>query len=178
MTTEALKSGAVTNLDASPMVVNSSGIGGLSRLHAINGSVTATTAKTTGSTYQLVRVRSNAIVKHLDVKLDAAVTTFTADFGCYYSTGSADGTLAANAGSAVNSTSGSQLFGAAVALASQVTFIDLAQNLTAAKLDKELWDACGLSTDPGGFFDIVATTTTTTSGAPIVYTEAQIAAGS
>lgn len=174
MATEALKSGAVTNLDASPVVMNTSGFGGLANLKALDGSVTGTTGVTAGSTYQLVRVRSNAVVKHLYMKLDAPVTTFTGDVGCYYSTGANDGTLSANSGTAVNSTTGSRLFGAAVAFAAQVTFIDLAQNLTAANLDKELWSACGLTTDPGGFFDIVITTTATTSGAPIVYAEAQI----
>lgn len=171
MTTEALKSGAVTNLDASPVVVNTAGIGGLARLKAVDGSVTATTGKTSGSTYQLVRVRSNAIVKHLMVKLDAGVTTFAGDVGFYYSTGSNDGTLAANSGTKVGS---GQEFGAAVDLHAQTTFVDLCNNVAAAKMDKEAWDLAGLSTDPGGFFDIVITNTSTNSGAPVVYAEAQL----
>lgn len=175
MATEPLKSGTITNLDTSPMVVNTAGFGGITRLKSVNGSVTATTGMLLGSTYQMVRLRSNAVVKHLYVKLDATVTEFDGDVGCYYSTGPNDGTLAANAGAAVNSTTGSQLFGAAVSFDGQNTFVDLCNNVTAAKLNKELWDACGLTTDPGGFFDIVITTTDTTSGAPIIYMEAQIA---
>ncbi len=174
MTVEVLKSGAITNLDASPMVVNTSGIGGLTRLHTIDGSVTGTDAKTSPSLYRLVRLRSNAIVKHLNIKLDAAVTTFTVDIGCYYSDGVADGTPPGSSGLIVVD----DVFGSAIALAAQVTFLDLAGNLTAAQLDKELWDVLSLSTDPGGFFDIMLTTTTTNSGAPVVYCEAQIAAGS
>lgn len=177
MTTEALKSGAITNLDASPMVFNTAGIGGRARTNLIDGSVTATTGKTAGATYQMVRVRSNAIVKHLRMKLDAGVTTFAGDVGCYYSTGANDGTLPANSGAAVNSTSGSQLFGAAVDLHTQTTSTDLCNSLTAAKLDQELWAACGLATDPGGFFDIVITITSTTSGAPVIYCEVETVGG-
>lgn len=171
MATEALKSGAVTNSDASPVVYNTSGIGGLSHLKALDGSVTGTTGVTSGSTYQMVRVRSNAIVKHLYAKLDASVTTFTGDVGFYYSTGTNDGTQVGKSGKVGTG----QEFGAAVAFASQTTFIDLAQNVTAAKLDKEAWDLAGLASDPGGFFDIVITTTATNSGAPVAYMEAQIA---
>lgn len=174
MTTEALKSGAITNLDASPRVVNTNGIGGMSRTKLVDGSVTATTGKTTGGTYQLVRLPSNAIVKHLRIKLDATVTTFDGDVGCYYSTGANDGTLAANSGTKVNSTTGGALFGAAIDFHSQATFTDLCNSMTAAKLDKELWDACGLTVDPGGFFDIVLTNTSTTSGAPVIYCEAEV----
>lgn len=176
MATEAVKSTSITNADTNPPVINTAGLGGIARLRAVDGSVTGTTAVTSGSTYQLVRVRSNDIVKHLYVKLNAAVTTFTGDVGYYYSdaplSGLIDGTLKANAGAKVNT---GQEFGAAVAFASQATFLDLCNNVSAANLDKEAWAVAGLSSDPGGFFDIVVTTTATTSGAPVLYAEAQLA---
>lgn len=172
MATEALKSTPVTNSDASPVVRNTAGLGGLAKLATADGSVTATTAMTAGSTYQMIRVMSNAKVKHLFAKLDAAVVTFTGDVGFYYSTGTNDGTLAANAGTKVGT---GQEFGAAVAFAAQTTFVDLCNNVTAAKMDKEAWDLAGKATDPGGMFDIVITTTATTSGAPVVYMAAELA---
>lgn len=179
MALEYLKSGAITNLDASPMVVNSAGSGGMTRLHVLDGSVTATTAGTIGSTYQLVRVRSNAIVKHLYIKLNATVTEFDADIGYYYSTAIADGTQPGNQNAvapAVKVGTG-QEFGAAVILDADVTFVDHCNGVTAANLDKEAWAVAGLATDPGGFFDICLTLTDTTIGAPVVYAEAQIATG-
>ncbi len=176
---EFLKSGVITNLDASPMVVNSAGQGGATRLHVIDSAVTVVTAAVS-STYQLVRLRSNAVVKHLYIKLDATAVEFDADIGCYYSTAVGDGTLPTYASLApptqVNGTTGSQLFGAAVVLDADVTFVDHAAGLSAATLDKELWSACGLTTDPGGFFDIVLTSTGAPSGTPTIYTEVWFAA--
>lgn len=171
MATEALKSTAITNLDASPVTRLVPGVGGTAYLRHGDGSLTATTGQLSQSTYQLARIPTRAIIKQARVKLDAGVTTFTADCGFYYSTSTTDGTPAGNRGTQVSGTTGSHVLGTAVVLANQTTFLDLAQNLTAANLDKKVWDAIGLATDPGGYFDFVLTTTTTNSGAPVVYGE-------
>lgn len=169
MATEALKSTPVTNLDASPVVRMSPGEGGHAVMRWADGSVTGTTGVTVGSTYQMVRVSTRAVIKQIWAWLDAAVTTFTADIGIYYSSSTTDGTPSANRGTVV---SGDQaFFASAVAFASAVTQTEYSTEsgtYTGAKRAQPLWQAAGLSSDPGGYFDIVATTTATTSGAPVL----------
>lgn len=175
---EALKSTVITNLDAvgssSLPAMASMGSGGVARLHVASGYVTATTGQT--GTYQLVRVRSDVKLKHVFVGVDATVTTFTCDIGFYYSTAAqgVDGTVPANAGTQVNTTSGSQLLGAAVDLKTAGFNDRVALTpLSAAKREQPLWQACGLTVDPGGYFDLVLTTTATNSGAPVASAEVQ-----
>ncbi len=172
MATETLKSGPITNLDASPMVVTTAGFGGLDRANIINGSVSPTAGTTAPSIYQIIRVRSNAVVKHLMAKLDNTVATFAGDVGCYYSTNAPkDGTPQGTAGTLVGV---GQEFGAGIDFSAMDVYTDLANGLTAAQLNMELWQVCGKATDPGGFFDICITTTATTTGSPVVYFEAEI----
>lgn len=173
MTTEALKSTQITNLDTVPPIANTPNTGGPCFLRTTDGSVTATTGKTAGSTYQICRVLSSAILKHAYVTLDAGVTTFAGDMGFYYSDSTTDGTASANQGTKVNSTSGSQLLGAAQDLHALSVPLDLIFNMASANRDLPLWQACGLTKDPGGFFDFTMTTTSTTSGAPVLYGELQ-----
>ena len=178
MATEALKSDAITSLDTSPVVRLVPGAGGEAHLRVASGYVTAVTAKDNASTYQMCRVPSRAIIKQVKLSLDAAVTTFTVDVGWYYSTSTTDGTPAASQGTAVNTTSGSQLHGTAIALASIVVpteYTNESTNYTAAKRQQPVWQACGLTTNPGGYFDLTLTTTTTNSGGPVVYAEVQYA---
>lgn len=170
MATEALKATAVSNLDASPVTRLAPGAGGFAYMRTADGYLTATTGMASGSTYQMVRIPRNAIIKHIWMKLDATVTTFTANVGLYYSTSTTDGTAAANQGAAVVN----NCFASAVAYASQNTFTDLMNNVTAANLDKTAWSGVGaLTTDPGGYFDVVINLTATSSGGAIVYMEVQ-----
>lgn len=173
MTTEALQSSQIINLDMVPPLANTPGVGGPAFLRTADGNVTATTGKTAGSTYQILRLPSSARLKHCYVQLDATVTTFAGDIGFYYSDSTTDGTPASLAGAKVNSTSGSQLLGAAVDLHSQATPLDVAVTMGAAKRDEPLWQACGLTAAPHCFFDLVLTLTSTTSGAPVLSAEAQ-----
>lgn len=179
MATETLKSTVVTNLDASPQVVNTAAVGGLARLSAVSATVSPTNGTTAPSIYQIVRIRSNAVVKHLFVKMDNAVATFAGDIGCYYSTGANDGTPKGVGGTLVGT---GQEFGAGqdfndfVPAFPSFDFCDLAAGLPSASLNTELWSVCGKATDPGGFFDICITTTATTTGSPLVYFEAAVGA--
>lgn len=172
MGTEALKTTVVTNLDANPVVYATVARGAPGRVQSVDGYLTVTTAKDAGSTYQLCRVKSTVKLKHVYVGVDATVTTFANDIGFYYSTSDHDGTPKALQGTAVNTTSGSQLLGAAVDLKT-VGLVDYIKNMTAAKRDLPLWSACGLTVDPGGYMDLVLVATSTSSGAPVVYAEIQ-----
>ena len=173
MTTEVLASTAINNLNSTPPVPNTPSTGGAVISRHMDGSVTATTGKTSGSVYQLLRLPSNARLKEAKLKLDAGVTTFTADVGFYYSNSATDGTPSSLQGTKVNSTTGSQILGAAQDLHAQTTFLELTAGLAAANFDKRLWELCGLTTDPHCPFDLCLTNTTTNSGAPVVYAAAK-----
>lgn len=167
MTTEALKVTAITNLDATPPV-RTTNYGQTAQL--IFATITATTGKTAGSTYQMVRLPSNAILHSLRMWLDSGVTTFDGDITLYYSDTWADGTDANASGGAV----AAHVFKTAVDLHAITTPTEyfLGGNLVGSKLGQPLWQQAGLTADPGGFFDIVLLTTSTTSGAPVLNTAA------
>lgn len=166
-----LKSTGVTNLAATPRVANTAGKGAPGRLVSVNDVLPAmTTAGTAGGIMRVVRVPSDCIIKGVYWMNAATVTTVDCDVGLYYSD-TADGTSSTNvagAGTAIDA----DFFASAVAMETlktawqDVTFESGVY--TAAKANKELWDAAGLTTDPGGFFDIALTNTSTTSGAPVL----------
>lgn len=182
MGTSHLKSASITNLDATPVVANTSGQGAKATLRQVNGFVTAVAADAAGSTYQLARVPSNAVVKHLFFESEAQGAG-KVQIGVYYSDSTVDGTAAANQGVVVPTT-GVDFFASDVDCSSAVNAADYVggggtttrNNLSLR--NKELWDALGLTSDPGGFFDIVATVHTTAVttgtgrlGASVIYAD-------
>lgn len=163
MATEALKTAAITNADASPPV-RTTHYG--QKLGVEYGSLTATTAKDNGSTYQMARLPSWATLHSLKIWLDAAATTFTGDVTLYYSDNALDGSNAnANLGAVA-----AHVFQTALALAAVTSPTEylLGGNVKGANLGKRLWEMAGLSSDPKCYFDIVILTTTTNSGGPVV----------
>lgn len=166
MTIELLKATAITNLDKTPFVQATSGEGAPGFLRSVSATILPVTAKTTGSIYQMVRIPTTAKVKRVWAWLDAAVTTFTVDIGLYYSDSTIDGTTPANQGLVVNA----DHFGSAVALAAIITptiYTHEATTYLGADLNIPIWNtsASGLTTNPGGFFDVCFTNTATNSGA-------------
>ena len=181
MATEIVKSTAITDLDASPAKRATSGKGGKGLVTIVDGSCHVTSGVTAAgaSYYRLVRVPSNCIVKKVEMWLDAAGTTITGDIGLYYSDSpNLDGTSNANvaaAGTPINA----DHFGSAVALAAVVTPTEYTFEATtylAADTRLELWNTAssGLTSDPGGFFDIVFTLTSTAGSAADVNLRAEI----
>ena len=179
MATENLKSTQITNLDATT-TRNDAGAGGASYLRFADGhGITGTDAVTSGSTYQMVRIPSDCTVKRIMACIESTsgVTTFTADIGLYYSTSPYDGTQQSKVAVVVSGTTGptvvdADFFGSAVALAAIVTPTDYTNesgNITNAKRMQPIWQAAGLSSDPGGYFDVVLTLTATASGAAKPY---------
>ena len=181
MGTSHLKSAAITNLDASPLVVNNAGNGAPAFLQHIDGYVTAVASDAAGSTYQLVRVPSTAIVKRLILESEAQGAG-KINLSVYYSDSTVDGTQAANQGLIVPTT-GDQFFASDVDLASAVVPTDVTNesgNYTIDKRGKHLWDALGLTSDPGGYFDIVGVvhTTAITTGTGKIFLSCSYVAGS
>src|SRR5690242_76155 len=111
MSAEQIKSTQITNLDASPVVVNNTGAGGIGRSVEVDGicAVAATPVQSTKSVYRIVRFPTMAILKSVVVATDAALDTGThalvMDFNVCFSDSTTDGTpanfLPASAGEAV-----------------------------------------------------------------------------
>lgn len=154
MAVETLKSTPITNLDATPIVPNTVGEGGLGTPREVEGFVTFPASASIGSTARLARVPSTAKIKVVNLESEAQAAGAT-DVGVYYSTAHKTG-----AGAVIDA----DFFGSAVSVAAAV---QPPTNVTGESgvytLDKRtqpLWQAAGLTTDPGGFFDVVLTLTT------------------
>jgi hypothetical protein len=170
MTTEALKSTAITNADATPPVRSTAGAGGQGNLQSVLGVVTPSNGVTTGSTYRMVRLPSNCYVKHIYWQYSGTLTTWDFDCTIYYSDLGLDETGASEGDTGVvNSLSGSSaLFAHAVdadgATAGVIADITNQNNAyLPAQQNEPLWQAAGLASDPGGFFDVTLVMTDTAS---------------
>lgn len=167
MAVENLKTTGITNLDASPVVANTAGHQAGAKLAEVDGFVTVSASASTTSTYRLARLPSRAIVKYIIFESEAqGAGKF--NLSAYYSDSTTDGTSAANQALIVPTT-GDQFWATDIDCASAVTPTDKTNqsgNYTMDKRVKQLWDALGLTTDPGGFIDVVAVchTTAVTTG--------------
>lgn len=166
-----LKSTTITNLDASPRVRNTAGAGGAARLHTITDYLPAmTTGGTAGGIMRGVRVPVNCYIKAVHWHVAATVTTVDCDVGLYYSDTS-DGTSASHVASTATAVD-ADFFASAVDMKTKAAgWTDItfeAGTYLPSLTNTVLWSAVGLSSNPGGFFDICYTNTSTTSGAPIL----------
>lgn len=170
MSTEALKSTPITNLDASPPVLNSSGQGGPGVLRSVNGHVAATAGVTTGSTYRLCRFPTNACIKQVLLSAAAEGATGAIDIDVAFSDSTSDGTPPSLQGTIPQvSSADNKLFGAATAITSAQKNVDItfAGTFTTDHQNIPLWSvlnslgSLGWTSDPGGFFDILLKTTAT-----------------
>lgn len=173
MTVENLKSPPIINLDgpsstpATPVIQNTAGEGGPYNSKEIDGQVTVSASASTTSTYRLVRVPTTVKIKSLNFEAEA-LTAGKFNLSVYYSDSTTDGTTAANQGLIVPTT-GDQFFAADIDCSSAVNANEVNQSGN-YKLDKRntpLWKALALTSDPGGYFDIVAvchTTAVTSAG--------------
>lgn len=166
MAVDHVKSTYITNLDASPAVPATAGEGGPAPLKVnSSGPVTGVASSSINATYQFLRLPSNAKLKALFFE-SAAQAAGAIDIGLYYATdGEGNKPTALLAANAISQA----LFASAVALTalSQPTnVINESGTFTADKQNQPLWQAAGLSSDPGGYFDVVGTLTTaiTTGG--------------
>lgn len=168
-----LKSTAITNLDATPPVRPTAGQeGGRSVAYTVIGKAGPTTdGATTGGILRIVRVPSNAIIQSIMYAQEAATTTASFDCGLYFSDAN-DGTAAANQGLV----SDADCFATAVDTHLTVSWTEIAFEAGTYKASdavKPIWqlsslvDGAGnaMTSDPGGFFDIVLVNKATISGA-------------
>lgn len=169
MGTSALKSQQITDLDASPVVRNDAGRNAAGILRFVDGGVTAVDGDDTSSVYKLVRIPSNAVIKRVTI-MSRIASAGSADINVAYSDSTTDGTQPGLQGTIPQiSAANNKLFGAAQSLVlagvpTNFTFKNT--YMTTARMNLPLWSVLGLTTDPGGFFDIQANITTgvTTGG--------------
>lgn len=165
-----LKTAQITNLDASPAVYNTAGNGAPTNVKVVDGYVTAAAADGAGTKYLMNRIPSHAVVKTMAIASEAQgagkvnVGVYYADDARYLAGGSA------NSGVAIDD----DFFATDVDLAAKVQPTDItfeSGTYTFDKWSQPLWQAVGLTSDPGGMFDIVATVHTTdiTTGTGKIY---------
>lgn len=159
MAVDHVKSSFITNADASPSVANTAGEGGPARLSIVDGSAVGVASSSINSTYQFVRVPSNCKIKRLWFE-SAAQTAGALDLGVYYATdGEGKQPTALVAASAIDQ----DFFASAVVVSTAVVITEVTNESGTYTIDKRtqpLWQAVGLTADPGGYFDIVGTLTT------------------
>lgn len=161
MAADTLSSRTITNLDANPIVYDQAGFNIAGELSQASDYCSATTGGlvSTSSLYKLVRLRSNVKLKDMkffvSTPLDTNGTkTLTWDFGAYYSDSTQDGTQSQLQGTLISA----NVFGAVIVspatakLPGAVTILPFAP----ANMDQMLWDFLALSSDPGGYIDVVA----------------------
>ena len=173
--TSHLDSLSITNLDATPYVTNTTGVGAQGFVRSINDYATPLAGDATGSTYRILRVRSNVKLKNLIIEYQAE-TAGAIEVGLYYSDSTIDGTSPANQGVVINAS----LFATEFSIASaggptELLTMAATSAWTPLLKNTELWSAAGLASDPGGCFDIVCTVNTTaiTTGTGIIGLEAR-----
>lgn len=167
MAVENLKSASITNLDASPPVANTAGEGAPAFTYRNFDFITVDAAASVTSTYRILRVPSTAKLKSVNLESEA-MGAGAFDISVYYSDSPWEGDAAKPSG--VVPTTGSQFFAASFSCASAVAptnIINNAGNNPMSNRNKPLWAALGLTSDPGGAFDLVAVvdTTAVTTGA-------------
>lgn len=146
MPIENVKSGAITNRDATPSVLTNAQGAVVRRTW---GTVEAAAAGDSGSTYRMCTIPSNARAIDVILACDDLGTTATLDVGIYQTTANGGAVVDADFfASAVNANT------AAVA-PTHVEHESGVYNID--DIEKPLWEALGLTSDPSRDYDVVVT---------------------
>lgn len=145
-----LKSGSITNRDATPKVKNNAITeGGI--LREYSGVLTPGSSDNTHSTYRFCQIPSNCRVSQILLFCDDVGTSAAMHFGLYRTT---------DDGGAIVDV---DLFATSVSLATALNGTDITHEANVAGtsglggLDKPLWQVLGLSADPGIMYDVAGT---------------------
>lgn len=174
MTVFHTKSLQITNWDAVPRVQSTAGKGASARVVSQEAFATPTASAGIDTTIQMIRVRSNVVMKKIEAKSAAQDTTGQFDIGVYYASDLSNALgkailLAADAIDADFFGTGAQFDpGGVKAVISSApgggfTIINATPAIfdnaawAAGEANTPLWSAVGLTADPGGFFDICLT---------------------
>ena len=153
------KSAPITDMDAN-VAVNAYKASG--DIQTSVGIAAVANGDSIASTFRLVRIPSNARITRAQV-FCTAITSAAADFGLYRPVGYG-GTVA-----------DADFFAAAQTIATASAGINLLGANTAtygpANREKRVWEVLGLTSDPGGYYDVVATLTAAATAAGTVGVE-------
>lgn len=153
-----LTSTLISNGVASPRVLNSPNKGAPGEVNNTYAAVSLTTSEDTGNVIRYVQVPSNARMTSLRLFSEALGGSTAGDIGLYRT--------AADGGAVVDA----DFFGSGVSLVSKVAGVEQLYESAVndvADIGKPLWEALGLTSDPGVIYDVAITLTAdvTTPGA-------------
>jgi hypothetical protein len=151
MAVVTVSSAPVANADAKPIVRNSAKVAEGEILGSV-GSVALANGDSIGSVYRMVRIKSGCRINSLQLVCDA-ITSGAADIGLYQT--------AARGGAVVDA----DFFTPAQTIATATQGIQVAHGniLKAGSITLRLWEALGLSSDPGIDYDVALTLTAATT---------------
>lgn len=164
-----LKSTLITNATAQPVVPSSANIQN-GNIRESQGVFTVTNGDSIGSTYRFHRIRSNDRVASVRIWC-GAITSAAADFGLYDKSD-------VNSGAVVDA----DFFASAQSIASAVSGLDITFEAGAAgglitNAEKRVWEALGLSADPGKEYDVTMTLTAAATATAAICLRTQFVTG-
>jgi len=165
------KSASITNLDALPIVANTIGEGGPGDLRCVSDFVTAVVGDSIGSIYRLVRIPTNAKIKQVLLTYTTASTAGATDIDIAFSDSASESAAYQGFAGGIVQLTGpvdNKLFGSAKSLTAILANADqtYSNGFLPAHANLPLWQvlvnlgATQFTSDPGGYFDIVAKLTT------------------
>jgi hypothetical protein len=150
MAVVSVKSTAMTNATATPVVANSANLVN-GNVRASQGFAVITSGDNTGSKYSLFRIRSSDRVDYIRVYSPDIGTTTAGNLGLYDSATGA--VVDADFFASALSLSGGALNGV------DITFEAASAGGSIANAEKRVWEALGLTSDPSKEYDVVLTLT-------------------
>jgi hypothetical protein len=159
------KSGQITNRDASPKVLNNSGIEKGDMQSSI-GTLESVSGDSIGSKYIMCQIPSNAYVRDVFLSCDGGNTTGAADIGIYQTT--------ENGGAVVDA----DFFASAQVLTSALARSSVVHESGVygiEDIEKPLWEALGLSEDSHRMYDVALTLTAASDAADSISLDVQFA---
>jgi hypothetical protein len=170
MATANTKSTAITNGDASPVVLNDPRIDGAVLREKV-ATVEIAAADDANSVYRMVRVHSSWRISEITRFNDAITSGTDYDVGLY--------DTAENGGAVVNINA----FADAISLASaSVTGVsemyESGGDIGVEDIEQKVWEVAGLASDPGKFMDLCYTGVTPGSGAGTLSVRVRYVTGS
>jgi len=153
-----LKSTPITNLDASPRVANQAGLGAKAEYGTQDALVSVAATDQATSTYRFTRIRSNALVKKVTIEGAALGGSCAMNYGLAYPPAGPDLGIGGTAGGVIDA----DFFASAVVHTNAMAETIITNEggfYTMAERFLPIWQAAGLSADPGGWFDVMGTMT-------------------
>lgn len=160
MATENLKSVAITNAEATPVVLNA---GRVVRAQVFQGlGIVEAAGGDAGSTYRAVRVPSNAFGIKVELATDDLGTGVTLDVGLY-------DVPTVNSGAVVDADFFASAVDVATAAVAPTNVTHESGVYGIEDVEKPLWEALGLSADPVKLYDITGTSNSAAATGTIMF---------